>query len=349
MAKGAARGTQATAQQSRHNGSSGTKLRTILAVTSGRHVNQVTEADIEKWIARFIQFCRDEYKLKKNHRDIMVWFDPNGFIYNKKTTGEPFVEFVSRDVPGFSWGIFTLGVDDFATELARLFKSRLSVIMIDLPVPLGNFSADDQKFLCGIYEMYRYSFANNGEVNIDIVIIKPDQNNINRLFLDMIVEPIDVNGRHEIFSGHMYKYGRVLLAVPVLQGTDQNIARVRRMELPDHSGDHVKENRIKIGIISGNSIYLHGPVAAKCLMSKVSNATSDAVRNKYMPLVTRYDANQIYPAYRTAIDDRGDNKFVLHIGSDKPDKPRPRESNPALPEDDDDPYAIPKPEASRRD
>jgi hypothetical protein len=330
------------------------KIRRLIAAKLGKEPQELTEHELGVFVVEFLLFCKNVRKKPIERRHVLHWLDaPNSSVYQKHQSH--ILSFFQQHLPFVDQPLLLLNRDEFDAAFQRDVISSAQSVVIEFPVPLGVLSPEDHTFLCGIYELYRYSFANDGDINLDILILAADEGHPNRLKMEVIGAPLTKDGKTESFVGHLYCYGRSLLGVPVFADHDPTHARVRRYEFPSEGLARTRENLLRIGIVAGNSIQLAGPVAARCLISKLSN--SRALLPEYLKIVGRYPAaprpleKSIYEPYVSAISndvrrypDRVSEQddYLLNIRSARKPRARPRQSYPPLPHDAHDPRATPQ-------
>lgn len=322
------------------------KLRLLIAARDGKSVAEISQADTEKFVTEFVAFCSSVLNAKLQKRTVARWFArEDSTIYNEHRGHV--LAFFHPQLPFLLDAHLSLSIESFETEIQHAQVTVSQSVVIEFPIPLRTLTAEDREFLCGIYELYRYSFANDGGINLDLLTVTPDPAHPNRLRMDIIVEPLAEGGLNESFGGYLYAYGRTLLGVPVLNNADSTLARVRRFEFPVESLTRTRENLVKIGIVAGNSVQLHGPVAAKCLISKISNA--HVALPEYLEIVKRYPPSALYKPYVEAIcndirryPDRVSEQddYLLSVQSSRKPRVRPRNTFPHLPNDPKDPHAF---------
>lgn len=330
------------------------KIRRLIAAGLGKEPQELTEHELGVFVAEFLLYCKNVRKKPIEKRHVQHWLNaPNSSVYQEYQSH--IVSFFQQHLPFVDQPLLLLNRDEFDAAFQRDVISSSQSVTIELPVPLGVLSPEDRTFLCGIYELYRYSFANDGDINLDILVLTADESHPNRLKMQVTGAPLTKGGKTESFVGHLYSYGRSLLGVPVFADHDPTHARVRRYEFPSEGLARTRENLLRIGIVAGNSIQLAGPVAARCLISKLSN--SPDMLPEYLKLVGRYPAasrppeKSIYEPYVTAISndvrrysDRVSEQddYLLNIRSVRKPRARPRQSYPPLPNDAHDPRATPQ-------
>lgn len=320
------------------------KLRCLIAARLRKPAMQVSQVDIEQFISEFATFCDATLGIQMGRRTITHWFSKDDTtIY--KNHRQHVLDFFRQTLPNLTDALLSVDWRACCEELERQQRARSQTVVIELPVPLGSLTTEDRNFLCGVYELYRYSFANDNEINIDLLIVTPDKTQPNRLRIEIIVEPLNKGEPNETFVGYLYTYGHTLLGVPILANPDPSLARARRFEFPAEDLTRTREHLIKIGIVAGNSVQLDCPVAAKCLISKLSN--TQALLEEYVKIVNRYPAAKLYAPYVEAISndirrhpDRTSEQddALLHVKSVRKPKVRPRSTFPVLPLDPDDPH-----------
>ena len=316
----------------------------LLAAKLRKPVADLSDADVASFVTDFVKFCKESNQPVEK-RTVTRWLEKqNSIIYEPNRVRV--VGYFQRDLPLFSDVLLGLDLAEFQKQVESGTVTGSRSVSIDLWVPLGFFGPEDKAFLCGVYELFHYSFSNDGQISIDLLVVTAEGESATRLNLEIFAEPLNPGGPHELFVGHFYTYGRTLLGLPVLKSDDTRVARVRRFEFPVEDVTRTREAMVKIGIVSGNSVQLHGPVSAKCLISKISNNPMAASR--YLNIVKRYSPHTLYDPYVEAIrndvrrhPDRTSDQddYVLCIQSTRKPRVRPRSSNPALVDDPDDPHS----------
>ncbi len=305
-----------------------------------------SEVDIAAFGRKFFGFCKEELKLsnKFKTRDLDDLLSPGHKLYDK--TIERLVKFLQKRWEFFDDSILLHDIKDFQDNFYRALARHTTKLTIQLGTPLRVFDELDRAFLIGVYELYRHSFANEGKINVDTMVIRPDPTNPQTLRMEVIVKPHRRDRQLEHFEGLFCQYGQSLLGLPVYidknEEEQKSNARVRRYEFSAKSLKRTPGNLVKIGIVSGNSVQLEFPVAAKCLISKVSN-DPDRV-HAYSKNSNRYDAHRLHPPYVTAISNDirsagsdGDIDHLLVAWSSRPPKARSRNTFPELPDELSDP------------
>jgi hypothetical protein len=324
------------------------RLRVLIAAYFEKPVEKLSEADISGFARKFFGFCNGELNVAKEFkvRDFLEFMTPDHVIYGP-TQGR-FLAFFKKRWPFFDEQILYHDIEGFGDNFYREQAKHTRTLVIRLGAPLRAFDEFDRAFLVGVYELYRYSFANEGKINIDVLVIKPDPANPTMLQMEVIVGAIRSDKKYERYEGLFCQYGHSLLGLPVYVdfAEDQDkYARVRRYEFSDKGLVRTVPNLIKLGIVSGNSVQLGFPVAAKCLISKLSNDPARA--DAYTKLAKRYDASKLYEPYVLAISndireaaskkDIEQDDSLLVAWSSRPPKARRRNSFPELADEPNDP------------
>jgi len=239
--------------------------------------------------------------------------------------------------PFFDNSWLLLKYPHFFSTFVRALAAYSSSISLDLPVPLQTFKDDESGFLCGIYELYHYTFADDGKINLNLVVVEPDPVQQTRLNIQIFVKALGGLQPHEEFRGHLFRYFASYIAIVVVQTTTESLVRARRLELPLEP--LIEACRVKLGIISGHSVGLKVPVSARFLMSKISDNPADA--HLHMHLVGHYDVgpnggHALHPPYLRVIDNtlrapKGeDPQYVLRVAIAHRPKPRTADSYPPI-------------------
>jgi hypothetical protein len=314
------------------------KIEFLIAAKAGKSPAQLTDYDTSEFVSDFVAFCNKE-KIAIQKRDVRRWIaKKDSIIYGRNKLRV--IDYFRAHLPYITDSMLDLDLRSFKERLAASFRAS-RVLTVEAPIELGTFDAEDVEFLCGVYELYRYSFANNGEISVDLLVITPDQSTSTHLKLELIVRPMTPDRPYERFCGLIYNYGQSLFAVATLKTRNPKLALIRCIEFPIDDAIRMREHMVKIGIMSGSSGQLRGPVSAKCLASKVSDAHRPLPA--YLRLVQRYSRDQLHQPYVEAIsnDIRGDRGFLLSIGATKKPSPRRRHTYPPLPNDPNDPDKVP--------
>jgi hypothetical protein len=332
------------------------RLRVLIAAYFEKPLAQLTDADLLTFETKFCGFCNTEENRKTRLlvRDVKRWFAKDDSVIFSDYQ-HSLVIFFQKKWEFFDHETLSHELSDFEANFYRTAAAHIRTLVIALGEPLGILNEVDRKFLCGVYELYRYSFANDGKINIDVLVVRPDPVNPNRLQMEVIVEAFREDGKHDRFVGIFCKYGNSLLGLPVFQHDDNLVdtegmerkkpvnARVRRYEFPKSSLKRTEENLVKVGIVSGNSVQVECPVSAKCLIAKLSNDPERATH--YLNIANRYRPEQLYQYYVEAISNDirkdpkkiGDQDDYLLIARPFHPRLRKRQTFPPLPDDPADP------------
>jgi hypothetical protein len=335
------------------------RLSVLLAAYFGKPPGDLAKSDEATFVTKFRGFCNNEEGRipRLDARDVDSWFaKDDSTILSKNQLS--LVNFFKKKWDFFDLETLRRDLSDFETNFYKAAAAHERTLVIALGEPLGAWSEADHKYLCGVYELYRYAFANDGNVNVDVLIIRPDPVNPKRLQMEVIVRGHRQDGKHDRFVGIFCQYGNSLLGLPVYVNDEATSdatttgdsrrsrnARVRRLEFPIESLRRTQANLVKIGIVSGNSNHVGAPVSAKCLIAKISNDPSRA--DNYVRIADRYHPRKLYSYYVEAISndirrDPGkpgeqDDYLLIARHSSHPPRLRPRTSDPPLPDDPADP------------
>jgi hypothetical protein len=166
-------------------------------------------------------------------------------------------------------------------------KQSSSEIRIDLQSPIRTISDSRAKYLCGTYEMFRFSFA--GIVGVpmivrEIVTISRHTQDSRCLRLDMYCCPaeldmeiekwksdvtnIEAAKSFEHFTGILYKFGHCFYGHASYANAENKEKRLRNLHFPFLE----KERNVHFGIVSGYSSRKWEPVAVKAIACKLDNA-----------------------------------------------------------------------------
>jgi len=215
----------------------------------------------------------------------------------------------------FDHSCFLMPLVDFEKRMTEWQKKRdqnqlkieqfnaQSHIIISLAANAETLPAEEMAYICGKYHTYRFSFSDDQKIVREVVSIEPIPDNRSQCRVTMYCsvvgggsEDVEISDDAEpsedseypveIFIGNIFKFGGTYMMV--ITYTDNNKdKRPRVIQFPTLTTFH---RLCHFGIISGYSVILDEPVAARIIARKI--AVDSTLSSKDRKQVKRIDSTK---------------------------------------------------------
>lgn len=176
---------------------------------------------------------------------------------------------------------FKSSFEDFCSEIQQRLAEKRDMIAVKLESDSEKMAEAEIRYICGKYELYRYSFSGYELIARELLTIQQVNNNSSQLEVKMytqiahqlkeipvetLMEDKEEPKKPDIFHGTIFKFGKMYYIAASYSDKNKD-HRMRFLFFP--ALDSIR-GHIHYGILTGYSDNLSEPVASRAIAVKVS-------------------------------------------------------------------------------